>query len=317
MPMATRNPGDTIAAAHQNAIVDALKGTVGENLTVFAKGADLTSASALVLGTDGNYFDVTGTVTITSISTLPAGTMILLQFDGILTLTHNATSLILIGAANFTTAAGDRCLFVSEGSGNWREVSRSGPAGIVTLTGTQTLTNKTLTAPTVADFTNALHDHGDTDDGGTLAAAALPALPLVIGGVTTKQCVSRTIVNQTVNVNVSTATYVDLTGMTATITTITGDQVCVRIQGNFYKATAGNMAVVVDRSGTKVGGDTTGSSVYASFIAGTPSRSFLKEVWDAPAAGTYTYKGQGWNDDTNAASFGGGQSMQFVCEIWR
>ena len=37
-----------------------------------------------------------------------------------------------------------------------------------------TLTNKTLTAPTIADFTNAAHDHGDADDGGTLTLAALP-----------------------------------------------------------------------------------------------------------------------------------------------
>jgi hypothetical protein len=38
---------------------------------------------------------------------------------------------------------------------------------------TQTLTNKTLTAPTIADFTNAAHDHGDADDGGVLVAAAV------------------------------------------------------------------------------------------------------------------------------------------------
>lgn len=37
----------------------------------------------------------------------------------------------------------------------------------------QTLTNKTLTTPTIADFTNAQHDHQDADDGGTLDAAAI------------------------------------------------------------------------------------------------------------------------------------------------
>lgn len=36
----------------------------------------------------------------------------------------------------------------------------------------QTLTNKTLTAPTIADFTNAAHDHGDTDDGGAVVSAS-------------------------------------------------------------------------------------------------------------------------------------------------
>lgn len=41
---------------------------------------------------------------------------------------------------------------------------------LVTLAGSQVLTNKTLTAPTIADFTNAQHDHGDADDGGALVA---------------------------------------------------------------------------------------------------------------------------------------------------
>jgi hypothetical protein len=36
-----------------------------------------------------------------------------------------------------------------------------------------TLTNKTLTAPTIADFTNMGHDHLDADDGGTLSASAI------------------------------------------------------------------------------------------------------------------------------------------------
>ena len=153
MPMATRNPGDSIAAAHQNAIVDALKGTVGENLTVFFKGADRTSAAALVLGTDGNYFDVTGTVTITSISTLPSGTVIKLQFDGALLLTHNATTLILSGGANYTTAAGDVFEFISEGSGNWRETHRSLSAIAAAFGATPSLTfNTSNTAGTGTEF---------------------------------------------------------------------------------------------------------------------------------------------------------------------
>ena len=71
--------------------------------------------------TDGNYFDVTGTTTVTSIGTTGVvGTKITLHFDGIVTLTHHATDLILPGAANVTTAAGDEFTFIEYASGDWR-----------------------------------------------------------------------------------------------------------------------------------------------------------------------------------------------------
>jgi len=85
-----------------------------------AKGADVASASALPVISDGNYFDVTGTTTITSINSLGVGTVIKLHFDGVLTLTHHATDLILPGGANITTAAGDEAEFVEYASGDWR-----------------------------------------------------------------------------------------------------------------------------------------------------------------------------------------------------
>ena len=86
----------------------------------FSKGADVASAAGLTLGTDGNYFDITGTTTITSIGTLAIGTTVKLHFDGILTLTHNATDLILPAGANYTTAAGDEFEFTEYTTGDWR-----------------------------------------------------------------------------------------------------------------------------------------------------------------------------------------------------
>lgn len=87
-----------------------------------SKGADIPSATALNVGSNNDYFHVTGTVSITSITTRTAGTRITLEFDGILTITHNASNLILPGAANIITHAGYMAEFVSEGSGNWRYV---------------------------------------------------------------------------------------------------------------------------------------------------------------------------------------------------
>jgi len=87
----------------------------------WSKGADVASATALAVLTDGNYFDVTGTTTITSINTTGGpGTLIKLHFDGVVTLTHHATDLILAGAANFTTEAGDELEVVEYASGDYR-----------------------------------------------------------------------------------------------------------------------------------------------------------------------------------------------------
>lgn len=95
----------------------------------WSKGADIASATELTIGTDGNSFDVTGVTTITSIATVAIGTHVTLQFDGILTLTHHATNLILPGAANITTAAGDVAIFYEYATGDWRCVSYSKASG--------------------------------------------------------------------------------------------------------------------------------------------------------------------------------------------
>lgn len=85
------------------------------------KGADIASATTTDIGAVvGLFHDITGTTTITGLGTVSAGIWKVLQFDGALTLTHNATSLIIPGGANITTAAGDMCMVTSEGSGNWR-----------------------------------------------------------------------------------------------------------------------------------------------------------------------------------------------------
>lgn len=97
--------------------------TMNASTMIWAKGADVASASTLPLVADGNYFDVTGTTAITAFASLGVGSWIGLHFDDALILTHNATDLILPGGANITTAAGDEAIFVEYASGDWRCVS--------------------------------------------------------------------------------------------------------------------------------------------------------------------------------------------------
>ena len=88
--------------------------------------ADIASATTTDIGAESTqYLRVTGTTTITGLGAAAAGAVRDLLFGDALTLTHNATSLILPGGDDITTAAGDVALFRSEGSGNWRCVRYS------------------------------------------------------------------------------------------------------------------------------------------------------------------------------------------------
>ena len=76
------------------------------------KGGPIASAGTTTIDTDGDYFDVTGTTTITGM-TVAVNRHFFLQFDAALILTHHATDLDLPGEANITTAAGDVAEFFS------------------------------------------------------------------------------------------------------------------------------------------------------------------------------------------------------------
>lgn len=97
---------------------------VGANDKLNTTSTDIASASTVNLANaTGVVVNITGTTTITSLGTVASGALRTLIFGGILTLTHNATSLILPGGVNITTAAGDVAHFRSKGSGNWVCVS--------------------------------------------------------------------------------------------------------------------------------------------------------------------------------------------------
>ena len=92
--------------------------------------ADVASAATANLSATSSNVRITGTTAITSFGTADSGILRFIRFAAALTLTHNATSLILPGAANITTAAGDTAIAISLGSGNWVVVNYVRAAGL-------------------------------------------------------------------------------------------------------------------------------------------------------------------------------------------
>jgi hypothetical protein len=92
-----------------------LSGAINE-----ATPVTLASAATINIGAAAaNTINISGTTTITAFDTITAGARRTLRFSGALTLTYDATKLILPRATNITTFAGDVADFVSLGSGNW------------------------------------------------------------------------------------------------------------------------------------------------------------------------------------------------------
>ena len=108
------------------------------------KGTDVAAATTMTLGA-GDFFDITGTTAITAIAT-HSPKRVTLQFDAGVVLTHHATNLILPGAANITTAAGDVFEFFEYNTADW------------VCTGVNLKSGRALVAPTTlaaAGFTSA------------------------------------------------------------------------------------------------------------------------------------------------------------------
>ena len=128
----------TVTQAAQTAItsVGTLTGLALSGTFTQDKGADVAStAGVMTLGADGNYFDISGTNSITGIATLGIGTFVTLHFDSAATLVHHSTDLIMPGAANVVCAAGDEFTFVEFASADWRCVSYALASGSAIVTG--------------------------------------------------------------------------------------------------------------------------------------------------------------------------------------
>lgn len=151
--------------------------TIGKVNT--AQGADIASPPGGTLNlttATGQFVDVTGTNAITAI-TLGQGSFRWVRFTGILTLTNGA-SLVLPGAANITTAAGDFALFFGYASSVVRcvfyQAAAAGPVTSYTGTGAVVrATSPTLVTPTIGAATaTSINGNTITTGTGTLTLGA-------------------------------------------------------------------------------------------------------------------------------------------------
>ncbi len=102
----------------------------GGVLSAVASASTANLCGASQASARGSNISVTGVVTITSFgSNCFTGQVKLLTFAGILTLTYNASSMILPTGANITTAAGDTAIAMYLGSGNWQVIAYQRASG--------------------------------------------------------------------------------------------------------------------------------------------------------------------------------------------
>lgn len=90
------------------------------------RGNDIPSIAALVLGDDGNSFLITGTTNITSIGVKPAGVVVRLIFNGVLTVVDGVGTIHLNG--DFITANESALTLLSMGT-YWQEIGRTDQSG--------------------------------------------------------------------------------------------------------------------------------------------------------------------------------------------
>jgi len=123
------------------------------------KGGDISSASPLVIDTDGNYFDVTGTTNFSAM-TVESGNFFMLQFDGALTITHGS-GIELPGAANLTTATGDRLMCYATAADTVEvmsvETEAAASSGFTQTSNTTTTSGTTSTIGSIPAGTKIIH----------------------------------------------------------------------------------------------------------------------------------------------------------------
>lgn len=126
-------------------------GTVTMNGAAIDEAAEFevsASAATSIGAAQSNNVRIAGAATITVFDAVASGIVRRVRFTGVCTLTHNATSLVLPGGANITTAVGDSLVAESFGGGNWKVLFYQKATGLVPGLGTMAVQNANAVAVT-------------------------------------------------------------------------------------------------------------------------------------------------------------------------
>jgi len=170
--------------AEQLSGTEAAKASTPDSVAaLWEKGSDVASAGTISLG-EGGYFNITGTTTITDFdfATDKAGRKAWVKFAGALTLTHNASTLILPTGASIVTAAGDTACFVSEDTDIVRCVAYQRASGAALVGGGGGYEVGSPSVPLVSSFT-WVNQGTSTASDGTNAILITPQLDGNVRGI--------------------------------------------------------------------------------------------------------------------------------------
>lgn len=250
---------------------------------LWEKGSDVASSGTISLG-EGGLFHITGTTTITDIdfATAKDGRSAWLIFDGILTLTHHATTLILPGGANITTAAGDMAYVTQDSTDNVKVAyfRASGAAVVASSSGGAVTSLVRLATQSVA---------GTATDDDTFTFSALANTNYRIRG--------QYLINPSAN---NVGMNLQIVGPASPTTVYLSAQV------DFASGTTGTL--LGDSSGTRQAEYTQAAATELTFIQTTADEEFLvtfEAVWRNGAnAGTINMKFRRNNGSNCVAQIG-------------
>ena len=231
---------------------------------------DVASASTCDISVSRNwYVRITGTTTITSLGTTNKNQYRRVRFAAGLTLTHNATSLILLTGANITTVADDHAEFLSDASGNWRMLSytRADGSALFSVGGgappvRQTVLSGPFTSTGASDFGGSTGSTTVTMTGTLTLSAA--------GGFNTAGSVDRAgaVTNASwtgLSTNGTMFLYLDVAA-NGTCTTGSTTLAPINQQGGTPSITNGQHTFIISEMKMYVGNGSTTSQVYRVFV---------------------------------------------------